>query len=471
MIQEAWAEQFAKFLSWFFRILWKLITWIFKAIFRGVKYIRTKRKQSAMVQAEKEIANPRPANTLRSSTPHGFIFGAKDSSYIIKPETTDGHILVIGGVGSGKSSCLAIPTMRAWRSRVFAIDIKGELYEHTRAYRKTIKVFSPIDDSSYGYDPYYLIRKSDNPAQEAHAIAQAVIPLPPETKDPFWIESAQNILTGAILHYYADHTFIDTLINIQRTPPHDLINIISQSPVPEAQLYTNSFVDMRDETLSSIMAELSRGIVTLVTDKNIVSAFSRGKVITPADLEYGNDIYINIPEHLLRQWKNLLTLIVSQFLTFFEKRNEYNNTPILFMLDEFPRLGKIPAIIDGLATLRSKKISICLVIQSLAQLDTIYGHNERKVISDTCGYRAILSATDADTQEYFSKLVDTYDKMRIANNTNYDPYIGLPTGIGENISTEEKRIIKPSEFAVLRDIVLLSPHGYFRVDKVPYYVQ
>ena len=129
-----------------------------------------------------------------------------------------------------------------------------------------------------------------------------------------------------------------------------------------------------NKTLAGIFAEVSRGIVTLVLDDDIVSALSRDKQITPDDLEFGYDIYLNIPEHLLRQWRNRLSLIVNQFLLFFERRTDKRDLPqILFLLDEFPRLGKIPFIIDALATLRSKKITICLILQSLAQLDMIYG--------------------------------------------------------------------------------------------------
>ena len=109
-------------------------------------------------------------------------------------------------------------------------------------------------------------------------------------------------------------------------------------------------------------------------------------------------------------------------------------------------------------------------MQSLAQLDAIYGHDERKVISDTCGYKAILGATDADTQEYFSRLVGTYDKIRTSNSKNYAPYVGLPTGKGTHTMPEEKRIIKPEEFASLGDIVLLTPFGFYGVEKVPYYL-
>jgi len=216
------------------------------------------------------------------------------------------------------------------------------------------------------------------------------------------------------------------------------------------------------------MSELSKNIVPFITDKSLVSALSREKNITPDDLEFGNDVFIQIPEHLLRQWKNLLTLMVSQFLTHFEQREEENASPILFLLDEFPRLGKINIILDGLATLRSKKICMCLIIQSLAQLDVIYGQNERKVIADTCSYKAILGATDADTQEYFSRLVGTYDKIVINQGENFNP-LGIGRGRSTNTAEVEKRIIKPEEFGQLEDILLLTPHGVFRVDKVPYY--
>ncbi|MDR2531216.1 MAG: type IV secretory system conjugative DNA transfer family protein [Oscillospiraceae bacterium] len=417
-----------------------------------------------------EYSLPNVSHKLISHTRRGVVFGRKSDVYIIKPEESDGHVLVVGGVGSGKSSCIAIPTLRDWCDSVFAIDIKGELYEKSKFCRPNIKVFNPLDVHSYGYDPYYCLRSSRNPAQEARAIAQAVIPLPPETKDPFWIESAQNILTATILHCNAhDFSFHNTIGRMLATLPKDLMQILLISPVIEARYCVNSLAGMEERVISSIMAEISKNVVHFVTDKALISALSRKKNITPEDLEYGFDIYINIPEHLLRQWKSLLTLIVNQFLTHFEQRSEENAEPILFLLDEFPRLGKVGAMLDGLATLRSKKISICLIIQSLAQLDAIYGHNERKVIADICAYKAILGATDADTQEYFSRLVGTYDKPMTSHGTQNEAYTGLPKGTSATTYDLERRIIKPEEFGLLSDIVLLTPYGFYRVDKIPYY--
>jgi len=108
--------------------------------------------------------------------------------------------MVIGGAGSGKSSCIAIPTLRAWNSRVFAIDIKGELYANTSSQRN-VKALSPTSAQSLGYEPFFMLNNTLNKAQEARAIAQALIPVSHDIKDPFWIESAQNFFTALTALY------------------------------------------------------------------------------------------------------------------------------------------------------------------------------------------------------------------------------------------------------------------------------
>ncbi|MDR1755141.1 MAG: type IV secretory system conjugative DNA transfer family protein [Eubacterium sp.] len=407
---------------------------------------------------------------------HGFIFGKQQGQTIAKDEQADGHVMVVGGVGSGKSSCIAIPTLLAWNERFFAVDIKGELSDKITDMSidrlKNIKIFGPsiICDERLGYNPFYLLAEADNQAQEAKAIANALIPLPSSAKEPFWIQSAQNLFSGAILHFFnLGFSFIEMIEKILSTKISVLVEEISTSETREAAFFVNSFADMELKTLSSIFAELSNNIMVFVTDKDIRNALSQKQTISPEDLEMGYDIFLQIPEHLLRQWKNLLTLIVSQFLTHFEKREERSATPILFLLDEFARLGKMEGIVDGLATLRSKKITICIILQSLAQLDLIYGKESRQVIADTCQYKAILSATDAESQEYFSKLVGTYEKYKVINSQQFERFTNFKAGTSITQTTEEKARIKPEEFATLEQIVLFSPFGVFKIDKAPYY--
>ena len=161
-------------------------------------------------------------------------------------------------------------------------------------------------------------------------------------------------------------------------------------------------------------------------------------------------------------------MMCNQFLKSFERRGEGNKTPILFLIDEFPRLGKIEAISNGLATLRSKKIHIALIVQSKSQLNAIYGKDVAEVIADNCPYKAILKASEPETQEWCSKLVGTYDKKKDSSNYNAD-ILGVGKGQGKSSSTEEKRIIKPEEFAYLKDVVCVFPNGYKRLQKANYY--
>ena len=432
---------------------------LFGAIFR-----RTSREEKKKTQpsADKEII---------SSEPKGVIFGKQSGKFIIKPEDKDGHILVIGGAGSGKSSCLAIPSLLSWEERVFAIDIKGELSAKTHKKRPNTKIFNPSKPTeTFGYDPFYVLKGTENKVQDVREIALAIIPLSEKVADPFWIKSAQNMLTGALLYFYdLGLSFPDTITAIQGTPPQALIQGIAESDNENARLFCNQFIGLKDEVLSGIFTEMSNNILVFATDPCLKKALNNKKIITPVDLENGFDIYLSIEESKLEQWKSLLTLMVNQFLKHFERREEEHATPILFLLDEFARLGKIETVINGLATLRSKKITIAILTQSLAQLDSIYGKEQRQVIADNCQFKAILNATDADTQEYFSKLVGTYDKLKVSQNANFEQYTGLGKGTGKSRTTEEKRIIKPEEFGTLKDIILLTPYGFYRANKAPYY--
>lgn len=402
----------------------------------------------------------------------GMVFGKKGSNYVTKKEDEDGHALIIGGAGSGKSSGVAIPTLMSWKNRAFVIDIKGELYEKTKRARgeDMIKVFNPSSSFSCGYNPFYVLEMTDDLCSTAHEIAESIIPLPADVKEPMWIKNARDYLCGAILYFYdKGKDFPETMIAIKSQSPKSLVSEIMQSNNKDAIIYMSTFSDMADETLSGVFTEVSINVTPFATNKELISALSgSGNAITPNDLENGYDVFICIEEHKLEQWKTLITMIVNQFCKFFEQRKDGNSEPILFMLDEFPRLGKIESVATGLATLRSKKVQIMLYVQSKNQLDVIYGEKQAGSICDNCTYKAILKASEPATQKWCSDLVGTYDKTKKSSSTNADVF-GMDKGSGTSTTTEEKRIIKPEEFAYLKDIVCIFPTGYNRIEKIKYW--
>lgn len=401
---------------------------------------------------------------------NGVVFGKMRTSYLVMPQQTEGHIMVIGGQGSGKSSSVAIPTLLNYNSSIFAIDIKGELSEVRKKYNKGIvKVFDPLEPTAPHYDPYLILKDGDK-VQGAREIVNSIIPISANEQDPYWKQSAQNLLTGCILHYEDEgKDFPTTCREILEKPVNELISLLQGSQVQEVKLFISQFIGADTKQLASIYSTLTNEIILFATDKDIMRALSQGgNRIAPHDLEVETDIFIKLSEDKLEQWKPLLNLMVSQFLKSFEKRQDKTDKKILFMIDEFPRLGKVKSITNGLSTLRSKGIQIMLIMQSLAQLDVIYGKDSRKVITDNCNYKIILNASDVDTQEYFSKLVGTVDIEKKSSSIN-SKSLEFDKNRGVSTSTEEKRIIKPEEFAYLENPVVFTPKGFFRPQKVKWY--
>ena len=210
----------------------------------------------------------KPPRDLLNIKAQGFVFGTHGRKFFVKPEDTDGHILICGGPGSGKSSSIAIPSLLGWGSRIFAIDIKGELSVATQDKPGERKLFNPMCHDSYGFDPFYLLRKSDNPTQDAHEIAAALIPEPANLKDPFWVHSAQTLLAGFILHYYLEgYSFANTIKEILDKPVDLHVKYVYETSQNEAaRLHLTQFATLESKTLAGIFAELGNAIRLFATD-------------------------------------------------------------------------------------------------------------------------------------------------------------------------------------------------------------
>ena len=91
-------------------------------------------------------------------------------------------------------------------------------------------------------------------------------------------------------------------------------------------------------------------------------------------------------------------------MEYFSNRSNYARTSILFCLDEFASFGKLN-ITPALRKLRKKKVRIMVLTQSLADIDLIYGKEERSSMMNNFSYKVVLGAMDTDTQDYFSRCV------------------------------------------------------------------
>jgi type IV secretory pathway TraG/TraD family ATPase VirD4 len=149
-------------------------------------------------------------------------------------------------------------------------------------------------------------------------------------------------------------------------------------------------------------------------------------------------------------------------MEFFSNRSNDADTSILLCLDEFASFGKLQ-ITPALRKLRKKKVRILVLTQSIADIDLIYGKDERMSMMNNFAYKVVLGATDTETQDYFSKLIGEEEVKKVT----------ISKGSANNSTsktTELRRCVRPEELAHLgKYLILLSPKGWQRLKKKFYF--
>ena len=101
--------------------------------------------------AKKNLAYRQPAQA------RGILFGKKLSLLAYSPEQDEGHILVMGPSGTGKTSALLIPTLRSWQGTALVVDISGDISANVNTPNKI--VFDPTSENCIPYDVFASINE------------------------------------------------------------------------------------------------------------------------------------------------------------------------------------------------------------------------------------------------------------------------------------------------------------------------
>lgn len=434
------------------------------------------KEQDAMT-GKKKAMYPSVPKELLFNEPKGFVMGKKGRKYVCHDIIQDGHVFLIGGSGSGKSSCCAIPTLLANPDvAVFAIDIKGELsFKSVKYGSEQVLIVNPQDRSQCGYDPFFdLDNTSTNQKilETMQTITYSLIPLPANVKDPFWKNSARNLLIGLLIYYYKKlrSDFVSIVDQILSQPIEESINTIAEraSKKSAEYRYINQFIGMADETLGGIVAEMNNHLVIFANDQDIRYALRDNSLkVDPRKLEEGYSIFLSIREEKLSAYYDVMQLMINQTLAELEKRPE-DADPVMVMIDELPRIlsaGKIERLLDAARTLRSRKVVLVLIAQSMEALMTAYSENEVTDLISNCSYIEVVSATSVKTQRAVCNWCGTYMARK-------QSWSGEGRESRVSVSYEEKDIVQPKDLMVLpksKEAIIITPWGYNRVKKVPYY--
>lgn len=437
------------------------------------------RKESA----QKRIAMyPKVPPELLSKEPEGIILGKYKERYVRIPLTQTYHYCILGGSGSGKTSTVLLDTLLANFAtekndfQIFCIDIKGELNQKsTYAYDEKVLVVNPSDRTSFGWDAYY--RLHDNPddnliVEAIEEISQALI-ISTNPKDSFFVENARTMFTGLLIYYFNQgESFIDSVNKILECEIKSLISEIIKSSEPSDlhYKYLAKFSGKEAESISDCEVEMTTSL-SVFSKSDIKFCFRDNyQKASPYSFKEGKSVFLAIPEHMLESYKAIMRLCTVQTLKELERRPdardpEVKNKPILLIIDEFARLGRMEGIFNALATLASKKIMVMLAFQSLAQCEVVYSKEETRVLMENCRIKAICEVSDPNSakavQDWCGRYRDKKETLNGGKNRH------------KSYSYEDKMIVEPDDLITLvkkeEEILVISGVGYLRPKKCYYF--
>lgn len=419
---------------------------------------KQKRRQQNYLQSSKNQENI-----------HGIIFGKQKQSYIFSPINDEGHVLVVGGSGSGKTSAVLIPTLQHWTGTSLTIDISGDICKNV--YMDNKLIYEPINPDTVPYDVFAPIDRLGDEDSQNEALEQLAFLFMPDDdtmsdSGQFFHTEGRKILTASLIAFYHQGLdFIPICEKIVSSSWQVLFRSIDNTGYQKAIQYINSFEGASQQNTAGCKQACDSVLKLFATNEKMKQAIRRPsegeESFSPSALEEKN-IFLVIPDSKLKLYAPLLHLITSQCMDFFSDRSNDTENTILFCLDEFASLGRMD-IIDALRKYRKKHIRIIVLTQSTADIDLIYGKAERSAMLNNFLYKVVLNADDTDTQEYFAKLIGFSITQRnsISKNSRQTT---------KTKSESREWTVEPSDLARLgNDLILLYPGGYEKLEKNFYY--
>ncbi len=349
-------------------------------------------------------------------------------------KTINDHINVIGTSGCGKTRSVVIPNILSAVDSMVISDMKGNLYKKYGEYLRNegyevIHLDFIHPSRSMHYDPIKYIRDTNDVQNLSYQIVFNG-PTGFSQKDPFWDRSSEQLL-NAIIGYiieggkgirpnisgisqmlsYIDPAAIENNVDCKATHlfrEHKLNMELYHNTESWAYTQYEKFFGLAKTTMSCVIATIHSIISVLDTDemrmltsKNDFELSSIGQkktavFIEASDIDRSKDTLINL---FYSQAMNELC----EYADSLPNSRLPNN--VRFILDDFGTSCRIEGFENMISNIRSRGISVILILQSLSQLDAFYGE-QGKTIIDNCDTTIYMGGNNVYTADYISKMVN-----------------------------------------------------------------
>lgn len=316
--------------------------------------------------------------------------------------SSEGSVITIAPPGSGKTQCHVFPTLLSWVGPAVVLDVKGEIYAGTSKWRSEhvgpVYRFAPLDPStSHHYNPLTYVRSDPEYLwEDARFLADMMLVPNSNAKDPFWENRARDVLTAAIarscLTDDPGRRSMGSVLDIFHGVEWDAFVRELQARVDIRSLMRagSSLGEMDRKTRDGV---LQTGLSALSAwDGDRIERATRSSDWSPLDLRGGRNptIYICLKPNEVESYISVLRVFIAQHIRMLTATLPAPGaTPILFVLDELPRLREMPPVEEALEIGRQYGLKLWMFAQSLGQLENAYKNSEGMVGS--CAVRMYMN--------------------------------------------------------------------------------
>lgn len=364
------------------------------------------------------------------------------------------NVLVVGGSGAGKTRFYAKPNLMQCNTSFIVADPKGEMLRSIapllieKGY--DIKVFNLIEpENSDGYNPFVYIHKDEDVIRLISNLIQNTTPKNAQQNDPFW-EKSEIALDSALMLYLLheappeEQTFEMLMFLIENAATVEDDEDGYQSPV---DILFNGLEEEKPEHIAVKQYKIFKQASGKTAKSILISAAVRlaafnlpeiAKMTSYDNLDIGSlgerkrAIFCVIPDND-NSFNYLVGMLYTQAFQalYFNADSNHGGelpVPVHIVMDEFANVALPDNFERILATMRSRRISVSIIIQNMAQLKALFKDSWEN-ITGNCDTLLYLGGNEQSTHEYISKMlgketIDTRTRgitkgQHGSSNTNY----------------------------------------------------
>jgi len=343
--------------------------------------------------------------------PDGLLLGATKAGFVaVRPTQTRrelGNMLVVAPTRGGKG-LLAVSQLLSWQHSVVVNDIKGELFQQTAGYRATLGKVFVIDPTGIGhrFDPLYGKHTED----ELYSLASHLL-FEAEERERIFTQRATVMLTqlflAARMEGISPFPYVRHLIRLGLADTAE--RLYTLAPDLATQFLDTGFLqaNLADKFLLSSWGTLTARLRPLLTE-TVVRSLTHSD-FTPEEL-----LCDALPVSVYFRWKeqDLLALaplvrlmwgtLLNELTTTYDTKQGAGCKPVLLLIDEAGRTA-IPQLADQATTVVGRGISLWIAIQSLSQLEAVYGKARAQILRDNMESQLYYRPADLTTAKYLEE--------------------------------------------------------------------